>query len=128
MTKSEILEAQKMLNAIGFNSGTPDGIIGTNTKNAVLAFQKTQASLTNDGILGPNTFNVLKQVYKAKIVPTTSKTVSPLMTSAPSTNVFQTSSKFDISKLINNKSILVMATGIVLIAILYPVIIKKKRI
>lgn len=127
MTKTEIQQAQTMLNAIGFNSGIPDGIIGTNTKNAVLAFQKTQPSLTNDGILGPNTFNLLKKVYDAKIVPTTSKTVSPQISTAPSATVFQTPSKFDLKSLLSNKGLLVVATGIVLIAILYPVIIKKRK-
>ena len=42
----------------GFNPGTPDGIFGTNTQNAVRNFQ-SQNGLAVDGIVGPNTWNNL---------------------------------------------------------------------
>jgi len=51
---SDVAELQKRLNALSFNAGTPDGIFGSKTLNAVRAFQKAHG-LTVDGIVGPKT-------------------------------------------------------------------------
>jgi hypothetical protein len=51
-------EVQYQLNRLGYPSGTVDGIFGTNTLNAVRAFQKADG-LTVDGIVGPLTWSKL---------------------------------------------------------------------
>ncbi len=54
----QVLVLQFLLNQHGHNAGTPDGIFGTNTLNAVKAYQKANG-LTVDGICGKNTWNKL---------------------------------------------------------------------
>ncbi|MDQ0188852.1 peptidoglycan-binding protein [Alicyclobacillus cycloheptanicus] len=51
-------EIQTQLNKLGYNCGTPDGDFGTNTENAVKAFQADQ-NLTVDGQVGPQTWQAL---------------------------------------------------------------------
>ena len=50
----EVRQIQKKLKSLGYYSGSVDGIYGTGTKNAVIAFQKN-CGLTADGIAGPKT-------------------------------------------------------------------------
>lgn len=57
-TGSEVTQIQQRLNELGYNAGKADGIFGTNTKNAVLAFQRDYG-LSADGIAGPNTLKAL---------------------------------------------------------------------
>jgi g-D-glutamyl-meso-diaminopimelate peptidase len=49
---------QSTLKQLGFYKGKIDGIFGKNTKNAVIAFQKSM-NLSADGIVGPKTWNAL---------------------------------------------------------------------
>lgn len=49
---------QAILNRLGFNSGTVDGIFGPRTQNAVIRFQRT-AGLTPDGVVGQRTWAAL---------------------------------------------------------------------
>lgn len=49
---------QNKLNSLGYNCGAADGILGQNTKNAVIAFQRTKG-LSADGIVGPKTWSKL---------------------------------------------------------------------
>ena len=49
---------QWLLNENGHNAGTVDGIFGSNTMNAVKAFQNA-AGLTADGVVGKNTWSKL---------------------------------------------------------------------
>lgn len=51
---------QKALNERGFNAGAEDGIYGTNTKNAIIRFQKSK-NLVADGIVGPSTWKLLME-------------------------------------------------------------------
>lgn len=51
---NEVRQIQTKLKQLGYYNGTVDGIYGTNTKNAVIAFQKN-CGLTADGIAGPRT-------------------------------------------------------------------------
>lgn len=51
---NEVRQIQTKLKQLGYYSGTVDGIYGTNTKNAVIAFQKN-CGLAADGIAGPRT-------------------------------------------------------------------------
>lgn len=50
----DVRELQEQLNALGFNCGTPDGIYGTRTKQAVMALQAAN-NLKADGIFGDQT-------------------------------------------------------------------------
>ncbi len=53
-TGSEVTKIQTKLKSLGYYKGTVDGIYGTQTKNAVTAFQKN-CGITVDGIAGPQT-------------------------------------------------------------------------
>ena len=55
MRGEDVRWAQSRLNALGYNSGTPDGIFGPNTDKAVKAFQRANG-LSQDGDIGPNTW------------------------------------------------------------------------
>lgn len=55
---SEVKEVQKKLIDKGYLSGSADGIFGSKTKNAVIAFQKANG-LTADGIVGSQTLKAL---------------------------------------------------------------------
>lgn len=50
-----VLAWQKFLNLNGYHCGSEDGIFGSNTKIAVINWQKAHG-LTGDGIIGPNTW------------------------------------------------------------------------
>lgn len=54
-----VLSLQKMLNAAGYNTGTPDGSFGNATYTAVVAFQKA-SGLVDDGLVGPKTLDLLQ--------------------------------------------------------------------
>jgi len=53
-----VLDLQEILNVIGYNCGTADGIFGTKTYNALVLFQ-TDAGLNPDGVCGPKTWAAL---------------------------------------------------------------------
>ena len=55
---TQVRVLQWLLNENGYNAGTVDGIYGTNTQNAVKAFQKA-AGLSVDGVVGKNTWGKL---------------------------------------------------------------------
>lgn len=55
---TEVTQIQQRLQELGYDPGTADGIYGTRTQNAVIAFQKDQG-LTADGIAGKNTLAAL---------------------------------------------------------------------
>jgi len=52
---------QTLLNVAGFGPLTIDGVFGSNTLNAVRAFQQ-KAGLTADGVVGSNTWDALSKV------------------------------------------------------------------
>ena len=54
----EVRQIQTRLRELGYNPGTVDGIYGTNTQNAVRAFQRDKG-LSVDGIAGPKTLKAL---------------------------------------------------------------------
>ena len=55
-----VLIAQDDLNTLGFRTGGLDGIFGTATRNAVIAYQ-TSRGLVADGIVGCNTWRSLQE-------------------------------------------------------------------
>lgn len=55
-----VLIAQDDLNTLGFRTGGLDGIFGTATRNAVLAYQRSRG-LPADGIVGCNTWRSLQE-------------------------------------------------------------------
>lgn len=57
-TGSEVTQIQQRLAELGYSPGTADGIYGTQTKNAVIAFQRDYG-LDDDGIAGPKTLEAL---------------------------------------------------------------------
>ncbi len=52
---------QSLLNRIGYNAGTVDGVFGTQTQRAVIAFQRNNG-LTPDDIVGPATWKVINRL------------------------------------------------------------------
>lgn len=61
MSRSEVLELQRRLNALGYNAGKPDGMVGPATRGAVKAYQKA-AGLPPDGYPTPA---LLEDLYGA---------------------------------------------------------------
>ena len=57
-TGDEVIAIQKKLNELGYYNGSIDGSFGTNTKKAVIAFQKDN-NLSADGIVGDKTLEAL---------------------------------------------------------------------
>ena len=55
-----VLIAQDDLNTLGFRTGGLDGIFGSQTRNAVLQYQRSR-SLSADGIIGCNTWRSLQE-------------------------------------------------------------------
>ena len=53
-----VIELQEILTMCGYDCGSVDGIFGTRTFNAVVAFQ-TDAKLDPDGVVGPRTWSAL---------------------------------------------------------------------
>lgn len=61
--KTETSVIQLALKRAGFLDGEIDGVFGSDTRNAVIAFQKS-ASLSPDGIVGPKTYAALLPYLK----------------------------------------------------------------
>lgn len=57
-TGGEVTQIQQRLAELGYNPGKADGIFGTQTKNAVISFQRDYG-LDDDGIAGPKTLEAL---------------------------------------------------------------------
>ena len=60
---SQVVEVQKMLKQLGYLKDKVDGVFGSNTENAVKAFQRVK-QVKIDGIVGPVTYGLLKQAYQ----------------------------------------------------------------
>jgi N-acetylmuramoyl-L-alanine amidase len=57
----DVAELQRRLNALGFDAGREDGILGLETHDALLEFQRA-AAISADGICGPTTLGDLVRV------------------------------------------------------------------
>ena len=55
-----IADLQRALTSAGYDPGTPDGVFGQNTEDAVVAFQQANG-LSLDGIVGPDTADALNR-------------------------------------------------------------------
>ena len=55
-----VLIAQDDLNTLGFRTGGLDGIFGSQTRNAVISYQRSRG-LSADGIVGCNTWRSLQE-------------------------------------------------------------------
>ncbi|MGZ6039435.1 MAG: lytic murein transglycosylase [Phenylobacterium sp.] len=59
LSLADRMTAQRALAALGFNPGTPDGVVGMGTRTALRAWQKARG-LTADGYLSPDMIERLK--------------------------------------------------------------------
>jgi N-acetylmuramoyl-L-alanine amidase len=57
----DVTELQRRLNALGFDAGREDGILGPDTESAIRQFQRN-TGLFPDGVFGPETRKTLDQV------------------------------------------------------------------
>ena len=55
-----VLVAQDGLNTLGYTTGGLDGVFGTQTRNAVLSYQRSRG-LAVDGIVGCNTWRSIQE-------------------------------------------------------------------
>ncbi|MDS1030297.1 peptidoglycan-binding protein [Bacillota bacterium LX-D] len=59
---SDVVAVQEKLQVLGYYQGDVDGVYGSQTRNAVMAFQKAH-KLATDGIVGPATYEELEKTY-----------------------------------------------------------------
>lgn len=64
----DIRDLQRMLNALGFDSGKEDGLHGPRTDAALRQFQRNVGD-EPDGIVGPHTLSVLRRMRPLEAVP-----------------------------------------------------------
>jgi N-acetylmuramoyl-L-alanine amidase len=57
----DVIELQRHLNALGFDAGREDGILGPDTETALRQFQRN-AGTTADGVFGPATLEAIQRV------------------------------------------------------------------
>ncbi len=57
----DVAELQRRLNALGFDAGREDGILGPETETALREFQRN-AGATADGVCGPATLAAIARV------------------------------------------------------------------
>ena len=60
MSGTDVMQIQSLLLRLGYEPGPIDGIFGSQTRQAVMAFQRS-FSLTPDGIIGLNTYRILER-------------------------------------------------------------------
>ncbi|MED5550725.1 MAG: lytic murein transglycosylase [Pseudomonadota bacterium] len=65
ITRSQTRELQAALNALGFDSGTPDGLAGPNTRAALRAFQRSNGHLA-DGYVGQAMYDAVMAAAAAQ--------------------------------------------------------------
>ncbi|MEP3074118.1 MAG: peptidoglycan-binding domain-containing protein, partial [Maricaulis sp.] len=65
ITRSQTRELQAALNALGFDSGTPDGLAGPNTRAALRAFQRSNGHLA-DGYVGQAMYDAVMAAAAAR--------------------------------------------------------------
>lgn len=106
---------QHKLNSAGFSVGAVDGIFGNMTLNAIKKFQSSEG-LPATGIADEGFMLRLSLYNPSKAV---------VMTTATEVKSFDTP-KFTVSRILNNKTLIYLAGALVIIAMIYPVL-KRKR-
>ncbi len=61
----EVATLQSILKELGYDPGMADGVFGSKTREAVIAFQRDNG-LIPDGVAGPQTFTALNQVIRRR--------------------------------------------------------------
>ena len=64
---NEVKEVQRRLKLWGYYNGAPDGVFGSGTKSAVIAFQKKNG-LQADGVVGKSTYKALGMTSSYEIL------------------------------------------------------------
>jgi membrane-bound lytic murein transglycosylase B len=59
LAREEVMELQHLLNNLGFDSGTPDGVAGSRTREAIRAYQ-LQNNLLADGYVSYEKLSMLR--------------------------------------------------------------------
>ncbi len=62
----EVKKLQELLNKLGYELGSSDGIFGPNTETAVVQFQQKQG-MPPDGVVGPQTWAKLEQATSSPL-------------------------------------------------------------
>jgi len=86
---------QTNLNSLNYPAGTVDGIFGSKTKSAVMAFQKA-TGLVVDGIVGKNTYNKLNEILNSRTNNSSGQTNNTYIVQ-PGDSLFKISQKFKVS-------------------------------
>ncbi len=76
MTGADVRDLQAKLTQLGYSLGVQDGIFGTRTRQAVVAFQREQG-LVADGIAGPKTMQRLNELTGNRPVGTAAPVTGP---------------------------------------------------
>ncbi len=66
---SDVMKLQAVLRKIGYNPGPIDGVFGNQTRDAVIQFQRNNW-LTPDGVVGTNTYNALRKFFQGYVTYT----------------------------------------------------------
>ena len=101
MKDDRVKVMQEALIALGYLGGTPDGIFGTNTENAIRKFQRAN-HMEADGLAGLRTLELLYEKAGMNVDPATGSVIGWLGTTggagASETSVStESSGSFDIS-------------------------------
>jgi N-acetylmuramoyl-L-alanine amidase len=64
----DVRTLQRKLNALGFDAGREDGMLGTNTDDAIREFQRNVGDEA-DGIVGPHTIEILERMRPQDAAP-----------------------------------------------------------
>ena len=103
---AQVKTLQQRLNELGYNAGTADGIFGSRTRSAVIAFQKAKG-LAADGIVGPATVGKLypstSNPKPADPKPADPKPNPPATEKAPITQTLRQGSRGDQVKILQQK-------------------------
>ena len=75
LARTEVEEMQILLNTLGFDTGTPDGSVGSLTRDAVRAFQLDKG-LPADSYASFELLNMLRTLVPASALPAASSTTS----------------------------------------------------
>jgi peptidoglycan hydrolase-like protein with peptidoglycan-binding domain len=82
LSLADRMTAQRALNALGYDVGAPDGLIGLKTRGALRTWQRSRG-LTADGYLTPELVSRLRGEAEGRAIPTTGPAAPAEATAAP---------------------------------------------